>query len=62
MSLPSPPFIEIDGIANFRDIGGYPTAQPQNVRRNLIFRAADPSKATPHGLQKMKNELGKARP
>ncbi|OQO02377.1 hypothetical protein B0A48_11931 [Cryoendolithus antarcticus] len=57
-SLPSPPFIEIEGIANFRDIGGYPTTSSKKVRNGLVYRAADPSKVTLEGLKKMKEELG----
>lgn len=51
-SLPSPPFIDVAGIANFRDIGGYPTSgdKQQSIRRNLVFRSADPSKVSPSGL------------
>ncbi|KAK4542480.1 hypothetical protein LTR36_006732 [Oleoguttula mirabilis] len=51
-SLPSPPFIEIPGIFNFRGIGGH------YVGPGLIFRSADPTKATSIGLQKMRQDLG----
>lgn len=54
-SLPSPPFVNVPGIANFRDIGG------NNVRRGLVYRSADPSKPTEEGLMKMK-DLGKVCP
>lgn len=57
--LPSPPFVHIPGIANFRDAGGQTTRSGQNVRRGLIYRSADPSKATEEGLSKMGKELGK---
>lgn len=52
-SLPSPPFVHVEGIANFRDIG-----DDVHVRRGLVFRSADPSKATPGGLRTMGEELG----
>lgn len=52
-TLPSPPFVNIPGIANFRDVGG----QVDNVRKGLVYRSADPSKATQEGLEKM-YELG----
>ena len=52
-SLPSPPFIDISGISNFRDIG-----DGEHVRRGLVFRSADPSKATKEGLEKLQKELG----
>ncbi len=51
--LPSPPFVDVPGIANFRDIGG------NGIRRGSVFRSADPSKATEEGLTKMGRELGK---
>jgi hypothetical protein len=35
--IPSPPFIFVEGIANFRDIGGYPIAtEPGKVVRKGI--------------------------
>lgn len=52
-----PPFVNIAGIANFRDIGGYGTSDKHSIRRNLVYRAADPSKVQPDGLAKLK-ELG----
>jgi len=64
--LPSPPFLTVPGIANFRDIGGYPCidnndpspSHPHSsIRCNLVFRCADPSKITPDGLTKL-NDLG----
>ncbi len=53
-TLPSPPFVHIPGIANFRDIGG----QLDNVKKGLVFRSADPSKPTEDGLKKMSGDLG----
>lgn len=54
-SLPSPPFVSVEGINNFRDIG-----DDIHVRRGLVYRSADPSKATENGLKKMSSEgLGK---
>jgi hypothetical protein len=51
-----PPFVNISGIANFRDIGGYSTTTPshQSILRNLVYRCADPSKVQPSGLAKLK--------
>jgi hypothetical protein len=39
-------FIEIPGVLNLRDIGGYPIAsQPgKQVRSNLVYRSAAPSR------------------
>lgn len=59
--LPTPPFVSIPGIANFRDAGGHATESGKKVRSGLIFRSADPSKATKEGLNKMGKELGKVR-
>ena len=55
--LPTPPFIDIDGVPNFRDIGGYLTsssyfsnATPMMVRKNLIYRCAHPQLLTSEGI------------
>lgn len=53
-ALPSPPFVNVPGIYNFRDIG-----HGQTVRSGLVYRSADPSKVTEEGLKKMSQELGK---
>ena len=34
-----PPFIDIEGCPNFRDVGGYPTKPGFCVRRRLIYRS-----------------------
>ena len=63
--LPTPPFIHIQGVPNFRDIGGYSCPPPPSVRsrmpsdslstakymvrRNLLFRCAHPTQLTPLG-------------
>lgn len=43
----------IDGVCNFRDIGGYATFSVHHVRRNLIFRSGDPSGLTADGKDKL---------
>lgn len=54
-SLPSPPFIPIDGIHNFRCIGKYPTSNPTSITRSdLLFRSAEPSHVTPSGIEALK--------
>ncbi|KAK7745178.1 hypothetical protein SLS62_009891 [Diatrype stigma] len=55
-TLPNPPFVIILGLPNFRDLGGYPIAlQPGKVvRRNLIFRSAEPSRTTDEGIEALK--------
>ncbi|CZS91611.1 related to protein-tyrosine phosphatase [Rhynchosporium graminicola] len=50
--LPSPPFITVEGIYNFRDIGGYPVSTSSNhsIRSNILYRCAEPSKITRDGI------------
>jgi hypothetical protein len=56
-SLPSPPFVSMKGIANFRDLGGYTIASDQTkcVRPNFIYRCAEPTKATEEDIEKIKS-------
>ncbi|KAL2358844.1 protein-tyrosine phosphatase-like protein [Cryomyces antarcticus] len=51
-SLPSPPFVLIDGVHNYRDIGGHglPPSSTSSVRRSLVFRSADPNRASTAGV------------
>ncbi|KAI1761997.1 protein-tyrosine phosphatase-like protein [Hypoxylon sp. FL1150] len=70
-TLPSPPFLAISGLPNFRDIGGYPVSSNtpagdvengskstrKVVRRGVVYRASEPSKVTDDGVFKMR-ELG----
>lgn len=53
--IPSPPFIAIEGLPNFRDIGGYPIASApgKTVRRGIVFRSSEPSKVTDQGVAKL---------
>jgi hypothetical protein len=55
------PFYVIDGIANFRDIGGYITPTGHSTTKGLVFRCADPSRVSPEGLEKMSQDLGKVK-
>lgn len=32
-------FLSLDGCFNFRDLGGYPTADGRTVRRGLVYRS-----------------------
>ncbi|TVY75902.1 Tyrosine-protein phosphatase, partial [Lachnellula suecica] len=54
-SLPSPPFLSISGIPNFRDLGGYPiTASPaHSVKRSIIYRCGEPSLVKEDGIKTM---------
>lgn len=47
-----PPFINISGLPNFRDLGGYAVTSPpgHSVRRGIVYRAAEPSKLTDEGI------------
>ncbi|KAH7308539.1 tyrosine/serine phosphatase-like protein [Stachybotrys elegans] len=62
MALPSPPFVAVPGIFNFRDIGGYPVASRPGflLRPGLVFRSGDPSAVTPDGLALLRDRLGLA--
>jgi hypothetical protein len=53
------PFVDVPGIANFRDIGGNPTTNGASTTKGLIFRCADPSRVDTEGLEKMSQDLGK---
>ena len=51
----APPFLDVDGLCNLRDCGGYPIAgQPDKVlRRGILFRSADPSSLTATGIAQL---------
>ncbi|KAI2619262.1 tyrosine phosphatase [Hypoxylon sp. NC1633] len=53
------PFVDIPGVLNFRDIGGYAvSSQPGKViRRGLVFRSSEPSKITDDGISRIQ-QLG----
>lgn len=53
--LPSPPFIHIDGLYNFRDCGGYPIASRPSraVRRGILYRSGEPSRITAQGISQL---------
>lgn len=55
--LVSPPFVTLEGIPNFRDLGGWRIAnQPvQSFRRSLIFRCGEPTKATDDDIAKIRS-------
>lgn len=59
--LPTPPFIPIPGLPNFRDAGGYPLAADparKMVRRGVLFRSSEPSMLTPAGVAALRDGLG----
>ncbi len=55
VTIPSPPFITVAGIPNFRDLGGYPVSYPRDhsIRREVIYRCAEPSNVTHDGITTM---------
>ncbi|CAK7209419.1 hypothetical protein SBRCBS47491_000435 [Sporothrix bragantina] len=51
-SLPSPPFVHLKGIPNFRDLGGYKVADSDALfRRGYIYRCGEPTSATPEAIE-----------
>ena len=53
MALPSPPFVDVEGVRNLRDIGGYPTSTGGHVRQKLVYRSAEFSTCTTHGFEQL---------
>lgn len=72
--LPAPPFVDVPGLPNFRDCGGYPVAatsttassggdngdgKPQKIiRRGILFRSTEPSMLTEGGIAILRDTLG----
>ncbi|OAG11563.1 putative tyrosine-protein phosphatase, partial [Paraphaeosphaeria sporulosa] len=56
-----PPFHNIPGLSNFRDIGGWPISfsrgPPHHVRKGILFRGPDTSRITPEGEEALR-QLG----
>lgn len=58
-----PPFINIPSLPNLRDAGGYPVSNgpggtPSTVRKRVLYRSADPTRASLSDLQTLSNDLG----
>jgi protein tyrosine/serine phosphatase len=53
MNQTAAPAPTLEGIANFRDFGGWPTRDGGRVRRGLLFRCANPAQATPADLGRL---------
>lgn len=51
---PGPPFVNVDGVLMFRDIGGYQTSDGLSIRKGLMFRSGDPSSMTGDGCDSFK--------
>ncbi|KEF61127.1 uncharacterized protein A1O9_02692 [Exophiala aquamarina CBS 119918] len=68
--LPTPPFVHVQGVPNFRDLGGYRCSPPSSasssdegktiytLRRGVLFRCAHPTHLTPKGLSTLTTTLG----
>jgi len=56
-TVPSPPFITVAGIPNFRDLGGYPisASKHHSIRREVIYRCGEPSAVTKDGIITMQS-------
>lgn len=54
-----PPFITVEGIPNFRDLGGHGLATPttHSVRQGIVYRCGEPQNVTENGITTMQ-ELG----
>lgn len=70
--LPAPPFVDVPGLPNFRDCGGYPVASTNTtassvangdgktqkvIRRGVLFRSSEPSKLTEDGVAILRDTL-----
>jgi len=56
-TLPSPPFICVPGLHNFRDIGGYEIFKDESksIRRGLVYRGCEPGRITPQGCETLRS-------
>ncbi|KAG8166638.1 hypothetical protein KVR01_002327 [Diaporthe batatas] len=65
--LPMPPFVDVPGLPNFRDCGGYPVTntsgedgdgEPRKIiRRGILFRSSEPSLLTDDGIAVLRDTL-----
>ncbi len=55
-------FVEVQGVDNFRDIGGYNISsnheQALRVRRGIVYRSSQVTRITPRGLVQLRDSLG----
>lgn len=57
-SLSEAPFMQIEGINNFRSVGGYPVSSSsvaRSTRHHFVYRSADPCYITPEGRSKIRS-------
>lgn len=69
--LPAPPFVEVPGLPNFRDCGGYPVTDSTTaskgvkgdsrtqkiIRHGILFRSSEPSMLTEDGITILRDTL-----
>jgi hypothetical protein len=67
-NLPTPPFLHVDGVPNFRDLGGYACLAPSGskeaplgkayvLKRNVLYRCAHPTHLTKSGAEYLTGTL-----
>ncbi|QPG72893.1 hypothetical protein FOA43_000196 [Brettanomyces nanus] len=49
-----PRWKKVEGVTNFRDIGGYLSTTGKHVRYNMMYRCADPGSITENGIAELK--------
>lgn len=54
----APRTVQVDGISNTRDIGGYHTVGGKRVRQGLVYRGAKPEAITESGRSKLRDAFG----
>lgn len=55
-----PPFVDVPGLANFRDIGGWPIENENGkatgkIRKGVFYRGPDTATITDEGIEKLKS-------
>lgn len=55
---PRPAWLEIEGVANARDVGGLPTVDGRTTRPRVLLRSANLQRLTPAGADALVDELG----
>ncbi|THH27248.1 hypothetical protein EUX98_g6935 [Antrodiella citrinella] len=53
--ISAPPFVSVEGVANFRDVGSYAAGKDNVVKPAHIYRSADPSSITERGKQQLRD-------
>jgi protein-tyrosine phosphatase len=58
MTDPRARFVSLEGCVNFRDLGGYPTADGARVRRGCVYRSDALHFMTPADVARVRDALG----